>query len=85
MYNTINPVDVSIIGNNEMLKLIFEGTKISKKKLTLGKLNPKMLVDMMQSQIHQIPDYTGIKFKIMDVEIEGEYNLWTITTKIQPA
>ena len=73
-------VNLDLNFNNKGLKQMFVGTIVTKKKLQLGDLN----VDFLTASIKGVKEfqYDYEKFEIDDMELEGEFNNWTLNVKL---
>lgn len=78
--NTDKEVWFNLTMNNKGLKECFPGTKVTKKSLALGKPNSDFIISAIRtSSLSQ--NHSG--FNLLDLEIEGEYNDWTLSLKLE--
>jgi hypothetical protein len=73
-------VDLKLSGNNVFLKSLFPDAVIKTDSLLLGDLNVDYLTSAIKSSNNLQLDYSG--FKILDIDLEGNYGDWTVTTKL---
>lgn len=76
---TTTLADVKISVNNKGLKTLFPKSVVTKKKLSLTQIDPKQLDLFIRSSLK-----TAIfsKYQIISVDMEGEYNDWSLDVKI---
>jgi hypothetical protein len=68
--------------NNKGLKMLFPGTTITRKKLSLGELDPSVLSKYIRtSELNS--KYVDLKFSLEDLDLEGEFNNWDLTVKLK--
>jgi hypothetical protein len=66
--------------NNKGLKECFPGTVVTKKSLALGKPNSDFIISAIRtSSLSQ--GHSG--FNLLDLEIEGEFDQWTLSLKLE--
>lgn len=66
--------------NNKGLKKCFPGTIITKKKIVMGAPDSSFIIKAIQSSDLKY-DHQG--FNLLDLEIEGEYNSWMLSLKLE--
>lgn len=71
--------DIKISGNNKFLKQVFPKSKITHTKIALAPVNVDRLLLMVRDQLKQT---TYTKLQLVDVELEGMFNDWTLCVKI---
>ena len=71
---------LNITGNNVFLRKMFKGTKVTKTKLVLGPLQTNFLAKCIKSD----PSMSNANeaFRVTNVELEGQFDDWTIVCKI---
>jgi hypothetical protein len=73
-------VKMNLNFNNKGLKKMFTGTIVTRKKLQLGELNGEFLTSSIKSTKEFQYDYE--RFEIDDLELEGQFNDWTLNIKL---
>ena len=66
-------------GNNKMLRKAFPNSIITKKKVELGMPDSTFLIQAIKGSDLRF-DHQG--FNLLDIELEGEYNDWTLSLKL---
>ena len=75
--------DVKIKFNNKGLIKMFPGSKLSKKKIILGGLEPEFLIKALRTE--GVIKYDYNKFEVIpdSLELEGNWNQWELSVKIK--
>lgn len=75
--------DVKIKFNNKGLLKMFPGSKLSKKKIIVGGLDPQFLIKALRTEGAIKYDYTKFEVYPESLELEGLWNEWELSVKIK--
>ena len=78
----VTRAELSFNFNNKGLKMLFPGTVITRKKLTIGELDPAALAKYIRtSELNS--KYADLKFTLEDIDLEGEFDNWDLLVKLK--
>lgn len=70
----------NVTGNNRFLRKMFKGTKVTKTKLIIGDLQTNFLAKCIKSDTNL--SLGNESFRVTDVELEGQFDDWSVICKI---
>jgi ABC-type metal ion transport system substrate-binding protein len=76
----VTRAEIKLTFNNNGLKKMFPGTKVNKKKLKIGEIDPKFLASSIKSSDLR---FTYTNFEVIDLDLEGFYDNWELVIKLK--